>query len=86
MTQASRNISLKFGCDLDDEDLPRFSVSHIHNATENAIEFIVHDSYERVADILSNEPEFVEERPADCVCSDQAFSVYGCMCRIRKMP
>jgi hypothetical protein len=32
------------------------------------------------------EDEIIESRPDDCVCSDQAFQVYGCMCRVRRMP
>lgn len=32
------------------------------------------------------EIEYIEPRPEDCVCSDQAFEVYGCMCRVRRMP
>jgi hypothetical protein len=39
-----------------------------------------------IVSALENQPEFIEDRPADCVCSDQAFSAYGCMCRIRRMP
>jgi hypothetical protein len=30
--------------------------------------------------------EIFQERSEDCVCSDQSFSVYGCMCKIRRMP
>ena len=33
-----------------------------------------------------DEPPRFETRPEDCVCSDQAYEIYGCMCRERRMP
>lgn len=36
--------------------------------------------------VWGHEIQPVEIRPADCQCSDQAYEVYGCMCKVRRMP
>jgi hypothetical protein len=35
--------------------------------------------------VLAEYPDW-QLRTDGCVCSDQAFQVYGCMCRVRRMP
>lgn len=39
-----------------------------------------------VVESTEMQPEFVEERPENCVCSDYSFETYGCMCRKRIQP
>lgn len=60
---------------------------------EEAILLMQRAEEEMVVDAIVNAAKESEEeeilqlpRPDDCVCSDQAFEVYGCMCQTRRMP
>jgi hypothetical protein len=56
-----------------------------HKAQEMTWEAAEQDKLESIFS-LDVEEESEERRPENCVCSDQAFSVYGCMCKTRRMP